>query len=194
MDSALMHLGKERLESRVAAERLQQRAIFHPQRARITLPVGALEPLECPICVAKRGINQRHPIGRRVDDRRIGKRLGQEFIRLWLAAELIDRGYIMFNSWRRAYPLVMARHVLRRLRRSFRFPFSCSRWSRCTRLRYQHRQMAQPLESPFHGRLCLCEFARALVAECLFSPEVRALMGDDVSVEIVAAFFVGHAL
>jgi len=53
--------------------------------------------------------------------------------------------------------------------------------------------MSQPLVTPFHGRPCLREFACAAVAESFISPEVRALMRDDVSVEIVAAFFVGHA-
>lgn len=67
-------------------------------------------------------------------------------------------------------------------------------WLRYTRLRYQHRQMAQPLVSPFHGGLGLREFTRSAVAESFISPEVRALMRGDVSVEIVAAFFVGHAL
>jgi hypothetical protein len=54
--------------------------------------------------------------------------------------------------------------------------------------------MAQPPVSPFHGRLCLREFASAAEAESLVSPDIRTLMRDDVRVEIVATFGVVHAL
>jgi hypothetical protein len=74
-----------------------------------------------------------------------------------------------------------------------RLPFF-GRQLRCTRLRHEHRRMAQPPVSPCHGRFCLCDFACAAETESFFSPDVRALMRDDVRVEIVATFGVGHAL
>jgi hypothetical protein len=54
--------------------------------------------------------------------------------------------------------------------------------------------MAQPPVSPCHRRFCLREFASAAETESFFSPDVRALMRDDVRVEIVATFGVVHAL
>jgi hypothetical protein len=89
---------------------------------------------------------------------------------------------------------LMAQHVPCDVWRLSRLLFLVRRWMCCTRLRYQHRQMAQPFVSPFHGRLCLRVFARAAVAESFISPEVGALMSAEVSVEIVAAFLGGHAL
>jgi hypothetical protein len=65
---------------------------------------------------------------------------------------------------------------------------------RCTRLGYQHREMVQPMVYPFHGRLCLREFAGAAETEGFLSPGVRASMRYDVRIEVLAAFGVVHAL
>jgi hypothetical protein len=59
-----MHALKQGLEARIRPQSLEQRFVFDPEHAGITLPVGAFEPLEGAVGILARRVNQRELIRR----------------------------------------------------------------------------------------------------------------------------------
>lgn len=58
-----VHLVQESLEARVAAKTTQDRINLNLREARISVRIGALEPLECLVLVAEPGIYAGGPVG-----------------------------------------------------------------------------------------------------------------------------------